>query len=550
MSQQYDYDFIIIGSGFGGSVSAHRLTEKGYKVGILEMGKRYRQQDFPKNNWDLPRYLWAPLLKLHGFFRMVVFKHAFVLSGVGVGGGSLVYANTLLVPPEKVWDDPKWKSLKNWKDVMPAFYETAKKYLGVTRNPYMGTADRMLKEAAETQGFGETYYHTDVGVYFGEKGKTVPDPYFGGEGPERTGCQLCGGCMVGCRHGAKNTLDKNYLYFAEKNGAEVIPETMVVDVKPINGKADGSDGYEIHTKRSTRWFGKEKRVFRCRGLVFSAGVLGTVKLLMTCRESGSLPHLSSQLGEFVRTNSESIIGLRVDDKSLDVGEGIAIGSGIHIDENTHIEAVRYPKGSDSLWGLTTILTHGKPGITRIFTWMLTLLRHPLVAIKNSHPFGWAKSTIILLVMQTLDNHIQMKLRRSWLNPFKKTLATHGPPVPTFIPQANQFLEKMTKQFPGAPVTSLTEIFLNVPTTAHILGGAAMGNDAQSGVIDGENRVYNYQNMYVCDGSMIGANLGVNPSLTITAMSEHAMSHIAPAKEADWNRTIEVDTKAETSKVPA
>jgi cholesterol oxidase len=523
-----EFDYIVIGSGFGGSVSAHRLTEKGYKVGVLEMGKRFGQSDFSKTNWNLPKHYWAPIAKLHGIMRLTVFRHVLVLSGVGVGGGSLVYANTSLVPKETVWDDAKWSGLNDWKRIMPAFYATARQMLGVVQNTYLGGADRMLRDAAQTQGFGSTFYKTDVAVYFGTPGVTVPDPFFGGQGPERTGCKLCGGCMVGCREGAKNTLDKNYLYFAEKHGAQVIPETIVVDVKPSGGTADGSEGYEIHTVQSTRWFGQNRKVFKARGVVFAGGVLGTVKLLMQCKQTGSLPHVSDQLGEFVRTNSESIIGVRFDDKNTTMGDGIAIGSGIHIDDTTHIEAVRYPVGSDSTWGLTTIMTHGAPGVARMLAWAWSLVRHPLRGFKNALPFHFAKTTLFLLVMQTLDSHIGMRLRRSWINPFDQVLATTGRKIPTYIPQANRFADNMARQFPGAPITSLTEIFLNIPTTAHILGGAAMGSDASNGVIDGRNRVFGYQNMLVCDGSMISANLGVNPSLTITALTEHAMSHSPPA----------------------
>ncbi len=536
----HEYDYIVIGSGFGGSVSAHRLSEKGYKVGVLEMGKRFRQQDFSKTNWNLPKHYWAPLAKLHGIMRLTVFRHVFVLSGVGVGGGSLVYANTSLVPKESVWDDPKWSGLNDWKAIMPTFYDTAKHMLGVVQNTYLGGADKILRDSAQAQGFGSTFYKTDVAVYFGKPGVTVPDPFFGGQGPERTGCTLCGGCMVGCREGAKNTLDKNYLYFAEKQGAQVIPETLVVDVRPLGEQADGSGGYEIHTVSSTRWFGQDKKVITARAIVFAGGVLGTVKLLMQCKQNGSLPRLSDQLGAFVRTNSESIIGVRFDDKTTTMGDGVAIGSGIHIDNTTHIEAVRYPVGSDSTWGLTTIMTHGAPGVARMLAWTWLLLRYPLRGFKNALPFNFAKTTLFLLVMQTLDGHIGMRLRRSWINPFSKVLDTTGEKIPTYIPQANQFAEKMATQFPGAPITSLTEIFLNIPTTAHILGGASMGHDAASGVIDGKNRVYGYQNMLICDGSMIGANLGVNPSLTITALTEHAMSHIpthtppANTRPADLN----------------
>lgn len=527
-AQTYAFDYLVIGSGFGGSVCAHRLSEKGYTVGVLEMGKRYRQNDFAKTNWNLRKYYWAPLFKLHGILRMTVFRHVFALSGVGVGGGSLVYANTSLVPKDKVWKDPRWSALNDWQSVMPKYFDTAKRMLGVIENPYLGGADKLLREAAKDQGFGNSFYKTDVSVYFGSPGVAVADPFFAGKGPERTGCKLCGGCMVGCQHGSKNTLDKNYLYFAEKQGAQVFPETMVTDVKPIGEKEDGADGYEVQTVQSTRWFGRNKRVFRAHGVILSAGVLGTVKLLLSCKESGSLPRLSDQLGQFVRTNSESIIGVRFDDKTTNMSDGVAIGSGIHIDDHTHIEAVRYPAGSDSIWGLTMVMAHGTPGIGRILAWAWHLVRHPVKSMRNALPFGFAKASIILLVMQTLDGHIGMSLRRSRLNPFRKVLDTKGSKIPTYIPQANQFAEKMAHKFAGIPLTSVTEIFLNIPTTAHMLGGAAMGHDAATGVIDGKNRVYGYKNMMVCDGSMISANLGVNPSLTITAITEHAMSHVQPA----------------------
>ncbi len=538
MKTPCDFDFIVIGSGFGGSVSAHRLTEKGYRVAVLDMGKRYLPADYPKTDWDVRKFFWKPLLKWHGIFRMTLFRDVLVVSGVGVGGGSLVYANTLLIPPDKVWDDPKWARLKDWKRLMPAHYETARKMLGVTTNPYLGTADKLLREAAEQQGFAETFYPTEVGIYFGEEGKTAPDPYFGGEGPARTGCILCGGCMMGCRHDSKNNLTRNYLYFAEKHGARVFPERMAVDVRPINGRADGGDGYEVHTVDSTRWF-KRKRIFTARGVVFSAGVLGTLRLLMEMREKGSLPNLSDQLGECVRTNSESVIGVRMRDKQIDMSDGIAIGSGIYIDEDTHIEAARYPKGSDALGMMTTMLTRGTPGIGRVLVWFGTVLRHPVRFLRTLNPFGFARSTLILLVMQTLDNRLSMRLKRSRLPPFRKKLQSDGEGIPTYIPAANRFAEKIGEAMGGIPVTMQTEIFFNVPTTGHILGGAVMGASPEEGVIDSQNRVFNYKNLYVCDGSMIGANLGVNPSLSITALTEHAMSHVKTARETDWNETGQV-----------
>lgn len=549
---QYDYDYIVIGSGFGGSVSACRLTEKGYSVAVLEMGKRYRAEDFPKSNWNLRKYFWLPAAKLHGFFRMTLFRHVFVLSGVGVGGGSLTYANTLLVPPDRVWDDPRWKDLNNWKDVMPQFYGLAEKNLGVTENRYFGKADKMLREAASEQGYGETFYPTRVGVYFGKPGEKHADPYFDGEGPERTACNYCGSCMTGCHYGSKNTLDKNYLYFAEKRGAKVFAERKVVDVIPLgdaDGVQDGSAGYEIHTERSTAWFNKDRKVFRARAVVFSAGVLGTVGLLSKLKKT-SLPNLSDRLGDYVRTNSESILGVRVpESEAADVTDGVAIGSGIYIDEHTHVEAVRYGRGNDAIGPLTTIMTHGKAGPTRILTWLATIVRRPLAFLRVANPIGLAKSTVILLVMQTLDGHLQMRRRTSrwpsWV-PFvgNGQLVTEGPRPAAFIPQANDFTEKMAEKFNGVAITSITEIALNVPTTAHILGGASMGADASEGVIDARNHVFGYKNMLVCDGSMIGANLGVNPSLTITALSEHAMSHIPAKSQSELRRNDKVALDAD------
>lgn len=533
MADSFDFDYIVIGSGFGGSVSAHRLTEKGYRVGVMEMGKRWQAEDFPESNWNSRKYFWLPALRCFGSFRMTLFRHAFVLSGAGVGGGSLNYANVLLIPPERVWQDPLWGGLKDWAKIMPQHYATAKKMLGVIANPVYCSSDNALKEASAAQGFGGSFYPTDVAIYFGENGKTVPDPFFDGKGPQRTGCKLCGGCMVGCRHGSKNTLDKNYLYLAEQAGTKVFPETLVTDVRPVNGSADGSDGYEIHTQSSTAMFFKKKRIYRARGVVFSAGVLGTVKLLMELKALGSLPRLSDQLGQVVRTNSESIIGVRFPKSVGDMSEGVAIGSGIWIDEHTHIEATRYSAGCDALGLLLSILPKGDAKGGRILALLGEILRSPLRFLKILNPVGMAKTTTILLVMQDYDSRIKLRLKRSLLPPFGQKLATSGDPIPACIPQANRFAEKMAEKFGGTPVTSITEILFNVPTTAHILGGATMGASPAEGVIDGENRVFNYKNMYVCDGSMVSANLAVNPSLTITALTEQAMSHIKPACEANW-----------------
>ena len=525
----YDFDWIVVGSGFGGSVSALRLSEKGYTVAVLEMGKRWKPEDFPKTNWDARRFLWAPLLKCHGIFKMTLLPHVFILSGAGVGGGSLVYANTLLVPPPRAFDDPKWKDLADWKAVLPPFYATAKRMLGAAETPRMFAADDIVRRYAESIGRGQSFQPTTVAVHFGTPDVEGPDPYFGGEGPRRVGCNYCGGCMVGCRVGAKNTLDKNYLFFAEKKGAQVIPERRVTKVEPMPG-----GGYRVHTERSTAWLFKDRKVYTAKGVVFSAGVLGTVDLLLKCKESGALPKLSARLGDFVRTNSEAILGVTSNDPAAKLYPGVAIGSKIDLDEHTHLEPVRYSPGSDSLALITTVLTDGGPGAPRWLKWLGNAATSPRATLQGLWPFGWAKRTVILLVMQTLDNHMRVRRGRRWFWPFGKQLLTEipegQPPVPTYIPAANEAARAIAKAMGGTPRSSITEAALDVPTTAHILGGCAMGTDATEGVIDAKCRVHGYEGLMVVDGSMIGANLGVNPSLTITALAEHAMSHV-PAKSA-------------------
>lgn len=526
-SSSHDYDFVVVGSGFGGAVSACRLAEKGYSVAVLEMGKRWREEDFPKSTWNVRRWIWRPGLKLFGFYDMRPFRHVMILCGNAVGGGSITYANTLLVPPDIVWREGSWKGIADWEREMPQHYAEARRMLGVTENRILGDADHMLKKMADDQGVGDTFYRTDVAVYFGDgPGKPHPDPYFGGEGPPRSSCIGCGGCMVGCRYNAKNTLDKNYLYFAEKRGAKIFAETRVVDIKPI-GAADGSDGYRITTERSTAWFAKQRKTLTAKHVVLSASALGTMDLLMRLKERGSLPAISDRLGHDVRTNSESIVGVRFPGTDLDMSKGIAIGSGIHIDRFTHIEATRYPRGSDVLGLLATLLVNGK-GPARIAKWIGSAFRHPVRFARAAWPFGFARETVIFLVMQTIDATLQMRLRRRFWWPFKKLLTTEGQRIPTNIPQANAFTEKAAARFGGIPITSSSEILFDMPMTAHCIGGCVMGKDASEGVIDAQHRVFNYRNLFVVDGSAVGANLGVNPSLTITALAERAMSFI-PAK---------------------
>jgi cholesterol oxidase len=535
-SSEHDFDFLVIGSGFGGSVSACRLAEKGYRVGVIEMGKRWTAADFPKTTWNLRRWLWRPGLGLFGFYDMRPFRHVMILCGNAVGGGSITYANTLLAPPERVWQDGSWKGLADWEREMPAHYAAARRMLGVTENRILGDADHLLKQAAEAQGVGHTFYRTDVAVYFGDApGVAHPDPYFGGQGPPRSSCIGCGGCMVGCRYNAKNTLDKNYLYFAEKRGAKVFAETRVVDLRPLgpDGAAgrDGRDGYELTVERSTAWLFKARRKLTAKQVVLSGSALGTMDLLMRAKQRGSLPAISDRLGHDVRTNAESIVGVRFPGKRFDLSKGIAIGSGIHIDQFTHIEATRYSRGSDVLGLIATLLVTGK-GWRRIVTWLGSAVRHPIKFARAAWPFGFARETLILLVMQTIDATLRMRLRRRWFWPFTRLLCTEGERIPTNIPQANAFVARAAAQLGGIPITSWFEILFDLPMTAHCIGGCVMGADAAHGVIDAQHRVYGYDGLYVVDGSAVGANLGVNPSLTIAALAERAMTFIPPKRAPD------------------
>ncbi len=515
------YDFIIIGSGFGGSVSALRLTEKGYRVLVIERGKRFRDKDFPRSNWNLRKYLWLPPLKLYGIQNITFLRDVLVLHGTGVGGGSLVYANTHLEPPSTVFDDPRWTD-KNWHHRLQPFYRLAKKMLGTTRAPHLAESDRLLKQVAQQMGREDTFYHVDVGVYFGEPEQTAPDPYFDGMGPERMGCKLCGSCMTGCRHNAKNTLDKNYLYLAEKQGATILPETEVLGILP-SGR-----GYRVLTRKSTGFL-HTKGEFSAPNVVLSAGVLGTVKLLKKCNENGWLPKLSPMLGDYVRTNSEAILGVRVPKKMrLDLNRGIAISAGFHPDDETHIETVRFGKHHDAMGFLTMPMTTRDTRLPGILQWIIEFFKRPLSFLRAMNPLGWAASTVILLVMQPVSNYLKLQYKRRWwrLGGFSLNSRRNTPEkIPSFIPSGEKATRMMAKNNGGVPLTSVADTLLNIPTTAHILGGCIMGKDESSGVVDEDFQVFNYPGLYVVDGSVIPANLGVNPSLTITAMAEYAMSRV-------------------------
>ncbi len=541
MDTQYDFDFIVVGSGFGGSVSAFRLAEKGYRVAVIEMGRRWTADTLPETTWSLRSWLWQPWIGLRGFFSMRFFRHVVVLHGNAVGGGSITYGNTLMVPPDKIWSQGTWAGLNDWLRVMPGHYATAKRMLGVTTNRILGPADLRLKEMAALVGAEDTFYKTEVAVFFGDQGdpggKTYPDPFFGGNGPSRTSCIGCGGCLIGCRFGAKNTLDKNYLFLAEKLGVRVFSETEVIDVTPLEDTADGLRGYQVRNKASANRSADIPARLTCRGIVFAASSLGTQELLFRLKDKGSLPRVSGALGRCVRTNAESLIGVRYPGSKVDLSKGIAIGSGIYIDGRTDIQATRYSAGSDAVALINTVQTLGRPGWTRPFLWLSTLakllLTQPRATLRMLWPPGFATETMILLCMQTVDAHVDMRLKRPWYWPFAKVLSTEGKRLPVFIPEANEFARKAASATGGFATTSIMEVLFNIPTTAHCMGGAGMARSAAEGVCDGKNRVFGYANMYVCDGSMLSANLGVNPSLTIAALTEHAMSHIPVATEQQW-----------------
>jgi cholesterol oxidase len=532
MTGTYDYDWLIVGSGFGGSVAALRLSEKGYRVGVLEAGRRLKPEDFPKSAWDVRRYFYAPKLGCNGLFRLTLFKDAFITSGAGVGGGSLVYAMTLYKPHDDAfYKDPQWAELQDWRSELEPHYREAERMLGVVDYEGNGAAEQLLQSLGDDLGVRDTFRTARVGAFFGEPGKTVPDPYFGGEGPDRTACIRCGRCLLGCPTGAKNSVDFNYLWLAEKRGAQVLPGRTVLDVELL-GAADGSDGYAVVSERSGAWLNRDRKVLRARGVVLAAGTLGTNSLLANCKHSRSLPRVSDRLGELVRTNSEAVLAVTAKDGSHDFAKDtIAITSSIYPTADTHIETFTYGAGADVMSGMLTMLTPDGSKLTRPLKLIREALLHPLDFLRLAWPIGWSRRTLLLLVMQTLDNSIRLvaKPRRFGKGVRLHTAQDPKKPNPTYIPLANEAAKRIAEKIGGIPQSSIFEALGNVPTTAHILGGASIGASTRTGVIDEHHRVFGYENLLVTDGAAVPANVGVNPSLTITALAERAMTFV-PHKE--------------------
>jgi cholesterol oxidase len=528
----FDYDWIIAGSGFGGSVSALRLTEKGYRVAVLECGRRFRDEEFARSTWQVGRFLWAPVAGLHGILRLTPFKDVFIASGSAVGGGSVVYANTLYRAKPAFFANPQWAGLEDWAGTLAPHYDTAERMLGVREVPFDSDGQRLLREVGDAFGVADTFTRTPCAVFFGRGGVTVADPYFGGQGPERAGCTRCGSCMVGCRVGAKNTLLKNYLWFAERQGAQVIAEREVVDIRPL-GAADGSDGYVLETQRPGAWLRKDPRRFTARGVVVAAGALGTNRLLARCKHVGGLPAISDRLGQLVRTNSESILAVTLPRSSpLEPWRDVAISASVHLSEDTHVEFVNYGEHGDLMSGLVTLLVGPGTRVTRPLKLLGQMTRHPLRFLQTLPPWGWSRRTIVLLVMQTLDNAISFRARRRRFGRGVTLSTEQDPdkPNPTYIEAGNRVAEWLQHRTGGIAQSGLLEALANIPTTAHILGGAVIGADASTGVVDREHRVFGYRNLLVCDGAAVPANPGVNPSLTITALAEHAMAGVPAAPD--------------------
>ena len=532
-----DTDVLVVGSGFGGSVTALRLAEKGYRVTVVEAGRRFRDEDFPKTSWRLRKYVWAPKLGLFGLQRVHMLRDVMILAGAGVGGGSLNYANTLYKPPAPFFNDRQWAHITDWEDELSPFYEQGRRMLGVVTNPTHTHSDEVIRSVAEDMGAADTFVYTPVGVYFGEKtggtgkpGETVPDPYFGGVGPDRTACIECGECMTGCRHGAKNTLVKNYLGLAERAGVRVLDRTTVSGLRE---RGDGT--WDVTLERTGAWTrpGRRRRTMSAGHVVVAAGTWGTQHLLHYAKDDGSLPRLSDALGRLTRTNSESIMGaMRKEYRpEQDFSEGVAITSSFHPSSDTHVEPVRYGKGSNAIAILQTLLTEGGGDTPRWRKLLAEVRQDPAMLLHLFLLRRWSQRTVITLVMQNLDNSLETFVKRRGPLRYVSSRQGHGAPNPTWIPLGTEATRRIAAKIGGIAGGTWGEV-ADIPLTAHFLGGCAISDSPDTGVVDPYHRVWNYPTLHVVDGSAISANLGVNPALSITAQAERAMSLWPNKGEAD------------------
>lgn len=576
-NKAHNYDFVVIGSGFGGSVAALRLVEKGYRVLLLEQGRRFKPEDFPKTNWNLKRWLWFPKIGFWGPFKMTFLRHITVFSGVGVGGGSLVYGNTLPVPKRNFFASGSWAHLSDWEKELKPYYQKARRMLGATRNPYLNHTDDLmadltkeLRDASPKGTFHPTHEPTEVAVFFGTPGRFVKDPYFEGKGPPRKGCEFCGSCMTGCRHDAKNTLDKNYLYLAERLGLTLNPLCRVKAVRPLNAQdlssphgTDGKEqnkakgGYrveyeEIFEHRFLKVKKKQTKHVTSGQVVFAGGVLGTLSLLHQMKKDPKgLPHISDQLGKGIRTNNESILAITTADKSRDFSQGIAISSIVHTDEHSHLEPVRYGGGSGFFRILTAPHAPGGSSLSRILGIIKRFAQEPVKWLRVIVQRDFSRRTLILLYMRSLEGTLEFVGKRSrWGKSvaLRSKLDTSGSKPTPFIPEASQMAQNLASKIQGVVSGIFLESLLGTPSTAHILGGCCMGEDPNHGVIDKNHRIFGYPGLYVVDGSAISANPGVNPSLSIAALCERAMDQI-PVQQ-DFRRPFpHLDTKTPTRDTP-
>jgi len=510
------YDVVVVGSGFGGSVAALRLTEKGYRVAVVEAGRRFADADFPKTSWDLRNFLWAPGIGCKGIQRIHLLRNVVVLAGAGVGGGSLNYANTLYVPPADFYADPQWSHITDWRSELARFYDQAKRMLGATVNPTMTPQDDVMRDVAEQMGVGDTFRQTPVGVYFGRPGVTVDDPYFGGAGPRRTGCEECGSCMTGCRHGAKNTLTTNYLYLAERLGARIFAETRATAVRPL---PDG--GYAVDTVRSGGVGRQSRRTFAADQVVVACGTYNTLRLLLTMKDRGVLPRISDMLGVLTRTNSESLVGAVTQRTDVDFSRGVAITSSFHPSPQTHIEPVRYGRGSNAMALLSTFRPTGESPSVR--AWAHDVVRAPRLLVRALDVRGWSQRSIIVLAMQSVDNSLIVSMRRGVFGRRMTSRQGHGEPSPTTLPEADEVASHAASIIDGEPAVGIASL-VDAAMTAHFIGGCVIGETSEEGVIDPWHRVHGYPGLHVVDGAAVSANLGVNPALTITAQAERAFAY--------------------------